>query len=344
MISTDKIATILKAVRANDWWESKFSTQFSVIYATSILIDIQFNQLLGVILFLLTALIPGAVFVSIINDLTDIEVDKKVGKSNFFDTRSKNLGYIVIAICVIIGIFVSLFLSKLGFLLYLAAWIVFTCYSVSPIRLKNRGFSGVLADAFGAYVFPQLFTIVVIYHCFQRDLNTKWLIFIGGWSLCLGLRGILSHQLTDRINDEKSEVHTFVQRYQTSTIRNTVIWVVFPIELLTLGTVIFSTSNYVALILLAIYLGTMILESQVGKIQFDFVNSSKRTRLILIDFYSVFLPISFILLAMFPLSESWIIILVHLILFAKSIIKYGGELYRTFYGLYYLLREFLIGY
>jgi 4-hydroxybenzoate polyprenyltransferase len=344
MISTDKIVAILKSVRTTDWWESKFGALFAVIYATAILISISFYELFAVIGFLLLALIPGACFVSIINDLTDIEADKLVGKKNFFSQKSDQFGYFLIIICLLIGTTVCLFLSKVSLFLYLAAWLIFTSYSIPPIRLKNRGVLGVLADALGAYLFPQLFVIAVLSDWFDKDINFVWFTAVGIWSFCLGLRGILSHQLTDRKNDAKAKIKTFIQKYQNQTIKNLVAWLIFPLELIGLIAMFWLSQNHFALISLAIYSILTILGYYYAGIKFSVVNTSKSNRLLMNEYYCIFLPLSFLIFGLLPLENSWLIIILHLILFAKSIIRVVGEAGWIFYYFYFGAREFLLGY
>lgn len=340
----NQIVDILNAVRVSDWWKSKFGTFFAIIYATAILHKIPFYELLPVIGFLLLALIPGACFVSIINDLTDIEEDKLVGKKNFFAEKSKPLGYFLIFICLLFGAVVCLFLSKISLLLYLAAWIVFSFYSIPPFRLKNRGVFGVLADALGAYLFPQIFVISVLSEWFQKDLNLYWFGAVGVWSMCLGLRGIISHQFTDKKNDEKAGVKTFVRNYSQQFIKKLLTWLIFPLEIIAFGAMIFVTQNYWALILFLTYLLLTLLSYFLLETKFAVVGNSKYKRLFLADYYFVFLPISFIISGLFPLADTWIIVVLHLILFAGSIGEVFGETARIFYRLFLFIREFLLGY
>lgn len=189
MTKTGRINLTIAPLRASEWWESKFAPLFGTIYATSWLFQIPFINLFPVLAFLLIALLPGASFVSLINDLTDLEEDKLAGKNNRLEGKSKKYALTLIFVCLILGVIVSFFISKTSFTLYLAAWMVFTCYSVSPIRLKHRGVWGALADTLGANVFPQLFAVSVLTEWFGKDFDFWWFGLVGIWSFLLGLRG-----------------------------------------------------------------------------------------------------------------------------------------------------------
>lgn len=148
-----------KTVRGSEWWDYKITSILGTVYATSFLYQIPLAALFPFFFFLLAALIPGASYVSLLNDLTDLKEDKLAGKRNRLEGKSKTYSLTLIFACLAVGLVISFFLSKTSLLLYCCAWIVFTLYSLPPIRLKKRGILGVIADALGAHVFPQVFAI-----------------------------------------------------------------------------------------------------------------------------------------------------------------------------------------
>jgi hypothetical protein len=62
-----------------------------------------------------------------------------------------------------------------------------------------------------------------------------WLLIIGLWSLCYGLRGIVWHQIVDAQADRLSNTGTFVARHGEKRAARLIKWAVFPMELLTNG-------------------------------------------------------------------------------------------------------------
>jgi 1,4-dihydroxy-2-naphthoate octaprenyltransferase len=88
-------------------------------------------------------------------------------------------------------------------------------YSLPPVRLKQRGLGGVLADALYAHALPLAFagaTMQAVGDTLPGGQPPEALLWLTGlsWSLCLGLRNILTHQLADAANDRRSGTRTFV--------------------------------------------------------------------------------------------------------------------------------------
>ena len=94
----------------------------------------------------------------------------------------------------------SFILFPLSLIFYLAAYLAFSLYSISPFRFKNRGVLGVIADASGAHLFPSLFVASSMMHNMHISIDPYWLVIVGVWSFAYGLRGILWHQFWDREN------------------------------------------------------------------------------------------------------------------------------------------------
>ncbi|HEX7957960.1 MAG TPA: hypothetical protein VF508_13505, partial [Pyrinomonadaceae bacterium] len=170
---TDEISTpprgrgggLTRTVRAAEWWEFKFSPILATAYATAFLLNFSLASLWPALLLALAALVPGAAYVSVINDLTDIEDDLACGKPNRLVGRSRGFVAAVLACCVAPGVAFAFYWrgDPLLLSLYLAAWVAFTLYSLPPARLKVRGMAGLLADACGAHLFPTLLVAVLVF-------------------------------------------------------------------------------------------------------------------------------------------------------------------------------------
>jgi 4-hydroxybenzoate polyprenyltransferase len=150
---------VYQTTRAVEWWEYKLSPIFATIYATALLLNVSIASLWPVLVLSLLALIPGAAYVSVINDLTDLKDDLASGKNNRLVGRSRLFIAVTLACCVLPGVLVATHLrnDKLPLTLYLANWAAFSLYSLPPVRLKNRGFPGILADAAGVHMFADPF-------------------------------------------------------------------------------------------------------------------------------------------------------------------------------------------
>ncbi len=226
-------SNISQTTRAVEWWEYKFSPIFATVYATAFLLGVSIISLWPLLLLALFALVPGAAYVSVINDLTDRKDDLASGKQNRLVGRSRTFIALTLACCVLPGALVAIYWRHdlLLLTIYLANWTVFSLYSLPPVRLKKRGLLGVLADASGAHLLPTLLVVSLVYRWREVSIDFLWFAAVAVWSLSYGLRGILWHQLSDAENDQKAGVHTFVLRHGRSNLHRLGTFVVFPAEL-----------------------------------------------------------------------------------------------------------------
>jgi len=228
-------------VRASEWWGHKFSPLLATAYATACLGAIPLWPLLPALLLQLLSLTVGAVYVSLLNDWTDRAVDQAAGKPNRLAGRSPQFVGLTLGMCLLIGLVLSGYFWKLSppvGLWYGAAWVVYSLYSLPPARLKEKAFWGVLADAAGAHLCPQLFTVGLVGYWagYSPPLLFWWAV--GGWSLACGIRNIFWHQLSDEAADRRSGIHTFVTHVGARPTRQLGQWVFFPIEVACLGIIL----------------------------------------------------------------------------------------------------------
>ncbi|MDO9551125.1 UbiA family prenyltransferase [Rhodonellum sp.] len=209
--------------RTSDWWEPKITLLLSIGLMVCYLYpqDISWT-ILGFLLVLLLVVSASAVYVSLINDYTDLEEDLQAGKTNRlqnFSVRQRKL--LILGSVGIIALFIYLlrdFSMGIGF--FIAAQLSYTCYSFPPIRLKARGIYGVMADTFGAHVFPAIGMFVFLAEYLSQSVDWMAVLLLGGWSFIYGLRGILSHQYLDRDHDERVGVNTFACQFPVEKISN----------------------------------------------------------------------------------------------------------------------------
>lgn len=223
--------------RAGQWWDYKLAPIFAAFYASALVLQAPVSSLGWALAQLLLAMIPGAAYVSLINDLTDEADDRAAGKPNRMAGRSPAGKVFLIALPVTAGLVFAWLWRDDPLLLccYLGAWAAFSLYSLPPVRLKARGGLGLLADAAGAHMFPALVAAALAAHVADRPAGAVWLSAIAIWSLAYGVRGILWHQIGDAENDERSGVATFVQRRSATFAGRLGLWIVFPVELMALA-------------------------------------------------------------------------------------------------------------
>src|SRR3546814_7434551 len=69
-------------IRAPEWWGFKLPPLLAVGYASALLSGSELYRMAPLFLFFLGSLAIGAVYVSVVNDMTDIAEDTAVGKKN----------------------------------------------------------------------------------------------------------------------------------------------------------------------------------------------------------------------------------------------------------------------
>jgi 4-hydroxybenzoate polyprenyltransferase len=162
----------------------------------------------------------------LLNDIFDLEVDRRAGKSNRMAAFSPGARFLFCALALGLGFTPALFLQTshrtlviLGF-----EYFILTVYSLPPFRLKVRGALGLLCDAAGAHVVANLYALSVLADgrppaTGARVETVVFVALVCAWELCLGLIGILVHQVQDRANDLRSGIRTFATERPFAEIR-----------------------------------------------------------------------------------------------------------------------------
>lgn len=244
-----------EVTRVMEWWEYKITL---FLFVGLLIILEHGNQVyissVFYLFILLAAIVNGSIFVSLINDFTDLEDDKKAGKNNRLYGYSKTNSILLILITLAIGILFCLFLlpNYLAICLYIGAYLSFTFYSVPPIRLKNRGIFGVLADSLGAHVFPTLFIWAGMNHYTGSNIDWAILAVIAVWSISFGLRGIMNHQFQDLIHDKATFTKTFLTKLNASQVELAE-KLLITLEIVSFILILFIYEIYILMILLGLY-------------------------------------------------------------------------------------------
>jgi hypothetical protein len=312
---------LLEFTRSSEWWEYKLVPLLSVGYATLLLNHYPIAPAVFKLLFLLSAVIIGAVYVSVINDISDIKEDAIAGKNNRMAKMSSLWQIAIVGVCLIAGIINGYFIypDRLSLFFYLMAWIVFSLYSLPPVRLKKRGIWGLLCDAMGAHLFPALFITSSLLEFTHADKNVIWYVAIGIWALFYGLRGILWHQFYDRENDIKSGTTTFASRIKPELFKTQEV-LIFSIEILAfLGLLSFIFNVWIAcstgLYLLLLWIRKRYLNHSICLI---ITPGNSPHQLLMNDYYLVFFPLSLLFTLSLNHPYGWLVLCCHLLLFPRK--------------------------
>ena len=306
-------------VRAGEWWEYKLAPIFAAMYGTALMLQAAVSSLWLTLLVALLSLVPGAAYVSVINDLTDREDDLAAGKPNRLAGRSPLFAGALVALTAGAGIAFCILWRGDALLLsvYLAAWLAFSLYSLPPFRWKPRGILGVLCDASGAHLFPTLVAVVLTFRGAGRPIDLLWLIAIGTWAFTNGLRGILWHQLTDVDNDLRSGVRTFAARHPALAARMGAF--VFAIELAAFAALLWRMRSPWPVLFLAAY--ALLVNRRVVRWQMNVVIAAPRERFLIAmhEYYDAFLPVAILIASALRHPLDLIVLALHLLAFPSRV-------------------------
>jgi tetratricopeptide (TPR) repeat protein/4-hydroxybenzoate polyprenyltransferase/SAM-dependent methyltransferase len=230
------LSLFYKIVRLNNWWLYKIPPLLATGYASILLMDFPTVPSILLNLGLLISLASLFAYGHIINDIFDIEVDRKVGKSNAMAQFMSWQRFLFCILFITTGFALPILMkfNTSAIILLAINYFLPTIYSVPPLRLKERGFWGILSDAAGAHLIPTLFVAATFLH-FSTVASPNALIFsiiAAAWAFFTGIRGILLHQLWDRDNDLKASISTFVTQFQPESVRLWINRFVFPCEII----------------------------------------------------------------------------------------------------------------
>jgi hypothetical protein len=306
-------------LRAGEWWDYKLVPILTFFYASAVLLGIGIADLWRGALILLLSLIPGAAYVSIINDITDIRDDLAAGKRNRMAGRSAAFKAAAVVATLCGGaVFFWLWRSEPVLLvLYGAAWISFTLYSVPPFRLKARGLAGVVADGCGAHLFPTLLAVAIAFLAAERPVDPVWFGAAGAWAFGYGLRGNLWHQLLDRESDLQSGVHTFAGRHPPHVAARLGTWFAFPLELGSMVVLLAMLDNLLPYLALGFHILLGCLRVGLWRIPPVIVDPKPRFFIVLHEFYDVFLPVALLLASARGHPTDLFVLAAHLLLFHR---------------------------
>lgn len=219
-------------VRPRAWWYNKVPLSFLML-----LLLVDGRQVTFALLVALLGLI-GAVcscgnYGYAINELFDRDEDRRAGRSNVAETVSRRGMWLIIAVSAMAAmVFAIAAGGRTGALLTTGELILPLLYSVPPLRIKERRWLGVCADALAAHVYPAMLALAIVSHQSLRAPTLSLGLAAAVWSLATGLRGILSHQIQSEARDLGAGLVTIVHRLGYASARSLVVFVILPIELL----------------------------------------------------------------------------------------------------------------
>lgn len=202
-----KLKRVVKMLRADEWLFSKLPFLFLPI----LIYIVEFGSIKEQLILCLSYFVYLFTFLSFgyaINDYSDREIDKKIGKTNVMGELSnwKCLGILTLLVMGCVPFAVMIF-SAPSLLLFVFVYFWGAAYSVRPFRFKEKGVAGLLVSSLAQRTIPLLPLLSV-------SKNYYAIVCICGLSgFLVGMRYILIHQYEDIENDEITGTNTYVKNH-----------------------------------------------------------------------------------------------------------------------------------
>jgi 4-hydroxybenzoate polyprenyltransferase len=322
------LTSIARVVRAANWFTPKIAPLTAVAYAQILFSGLSPGEALPRLLAGIAALCGVGAFGHVVNDIFDIEEDRRSGKDNAFDHRSSLQKVLITGVCLGL-VFIPAVLGGFSgedILLLCVNCLLPTIYSIKPFRLKEHGLWGVACDALGAHVVPTAFMLSLF--SIRSPITTEnrtWQVVLLIWSLLTGIKNILRHQLYDRDRDIFTRTLTFVSVADPNRVAKVLSKVIWPLELVAFVTVVFLMRRISPLVGIAflIYTAVEFTKHFLGwKESFDHLRKERTANLPVVNnyFYESWFPLSlsaqlasdgtgFVLLPVFQAAMCWVPVL-----------------------------------
>jgi 4-hydroxybenzoate polyprenyltransferase len=168
-----------------------------------------------------------------VNELFDLEEDARAGRANAAAGVSPVQAWMVIAISALIaGTIAALVGGTVAAALTIAELCLPLAYSVPPLRVKERMWLGVGADALAAHVYPAMLALLAVHHLAGEAIPSPLVASAFAWAAAAGIRGILSHQLHTADRDHSAGLVTVVHTFGRQPVERLVVALLLPVEIL----------------------------------------------------------------------------------------------------------------
>ena len=236
-------------VRPRAWWYNKVPLSVTLVL---LLLDgrrLSLTALAALLLVVLTVCAVGN-YGYALNDLFDVAEDERAGRANAAAAlglpRTRAIVGGSTACAALLGAAAAGAVGALG---TLTTMIVTAAYSIPPLRLKERGWLAVVADALAAHVFPAVLALLSVARWGLHPVGAVLAAALVVWSSAAGLRGILSHLLQTAERDDRVGLRTLVHQLGARRLERFVVWVLLPLEAGGFGVALIVCSTGVVLAL-----------------------------------------------------------------------------------------------
>jgi len=223
-------------IRWRDWGFDKLPLFFLVAFYVVMAGGEDVRHFIPHFFIFVVLIITMALYGFLVNDLGDIELDRRHGKRNAFLKMGPRKGALIVMGIVVVMVLAMLpFLHQVWFVPLMFFWFLeSTFYSLPPLRLKERGWLGLVASLTAQLPLPVLVTCTA----FGYRLGWDILAFVV-YATCKGLSLDVGHQRLDLARDAQTGTDTFAVRQGYGRVTRLYTWTL-TLERLLLGIVLLA--------------------------------------------------------------------------------------------------------
>ncbi len=309
-------------LRFSIWWQHIVPPVLAAAYLAAATGALAPAELVARLPLFLLSIVGIAGFGYFLNDACDIAADRATGKVNAAAARSpiERAGILVALLALGLAPWILLPRSPAALALLAAEIAALTLYSARPLRLKERGVAGALADMSYGHLLPVAIAIATF---FPHPPGSGILGLAGVVLACKGMRNILLHQLTDRWNDRRAGIRTLVLDLGPLRALAWINRVLLPLEIGALTGILLALAplapvwiGFVAFLLFTALMFSAWKLPYLPKRQLRF-----KFLYFLNDFYEEWLPPTVLTIAVARHAELWPLLPLHFALFPKGLAK-----------------------
>ncbi len=212
------LSNLITFFRPEEWLDK---IQMNIGAAFIIILDLFYNspQNIGEVFRAISIFIIYQFFLACygyaVNAYADREIDLKVGKYKGVSYFSNRQLAVILIFLSIGSLGIPFMLDDLRLkILGIIAFILSAGYSLKPIRLKNRGFIGII----GATL-PQR-PLMVLFFGLLINAKPELIVILTGWALLIGVIMEIGHQMLDYENDKITEANTWIVNTDILRVKN----------------------------------------------------------------------------------------------------------------------------
>lgn len=326
-------------LKASGWWNYKIPPMLAVAYfalATAPRPPV-FSAIRLPLLLYLIAVVGIAGFGHLYLDIFDVDEDRLLGKSNLWaplrNGQRLSLVFLLLAMSVLPWLILPI--GRIGAGLIGLEFLMFLLYATPPVRLKERGFPGIVADSMYAHGLPAMWTWIPFSRLSGSSAPAWVPVLIAGWAFIVGMRHLLQHQVIQFESDQIAHARTAVVRRGREAALSLIVSRLLPLEFATFTAlaVVMGFRSILVPVGFAVYVIWEAFKMRfIWLAGFNFMGSiddADRSTvvgtLLLTRFYERWLPV--LILGGLAITErSYVVLLVvHLVVFHSGIV----ELFRT---------------